>query len=157
MVALKGPEQVYRHFIGSFGFDEDGDPYALGLFSFALVEKDKFDWIEHRRCECDGIAPAAAEIEHWYADKPGSYFEDKGRQALDWYSDFARNLLHDEIEAQKQEAIQAYIGDRLKFMPQLYNNLTANFMFLFLIGLITLFVLNDFSPVAWVRHHFFDR
>lgn len=102
-------------------------------------------------------APTAVEIENWYADKPAAYFEDRGHLALEWYSDFARNLFHDEIETQKHEAIRLYIGDRLKFLPQFYNNLTANFIFLVLIGLITLFVLNDFSPVAWVRHHFFDR
>ena len=157
MVALRDTEEVYRYFIDHFGFDEDGDPNALGLFSFSLVEMDKFDWMEHRRSEYDGVTPSAVEIENWYADKPTSYFEDKCRQAANWYVGSARNLLHDEIETQKHEAIRLYIGDRLKFLPQLYNNLTANFIFLVLIGLITLFVLIDFSPVAWVRHHFFER
>lgn len=98
MAAVRGPEEVYRKFLDRFGLDEDGDPDALALFTFSLVERDRFDWLEHYRHEAGGGNPTEAQIRQWYADKPESYFEDKCRLAQEWYVSFARALLEDEVK-----------------------------------------------------------
>lgn len=154
MPAVKGPEEVYKKYIERFGVDGDGDPDAVALFTFALVERDKFDWMEHYRKENGGAGPTDAQVAQWYADKPDSYFEEKYRQALTWYKAFARALLKDEIEEGERQAIARYIGNRLGFLPQLFISTVANVIFMLIVGLIAVFVFTDFSPIEWVKHHF---
>jgi hypothetical protein len=153
MTAVKNPEEVYRKYLDRFGLDGDGDPDALALFTFALVERDKFDWLEHHRCEHGGADPAPHIVEQWYASKPESYFEDKFRQALGWYTSFARVLLKDEIEKSNQDAIRLYVGDKLKFWPQIGTGLVGNILFLCVLGILSAAIFTDFSPIAWVRRH----
>jgi len=153
MDPIKGPEEVYRKYLDQFGFDGDGDPDAIALFTFSLVERDRFDWMEHHRAQHNGVSPTLGEIERWYTSKPPSYFEDKYRHALSWYRAFAKNLLEEEINKRVQDSIKEYIGDKLSFLPQLYNNLTGNIIFILFIGLVALFVFADFSPIEWIKLH----
>jgi hypothetical protein len=108
MAALSGPEDVYNKFIASRGYDADGDPEAVALFAFALVEKDKFEWISHRRKENAGNSPSEAEILTWYQDKPDGYFREKEIVAINWYMSFARILLRQEIDQEKFVAIKDF-------------------------------------------------
>ncbi len=99
MPAVHGLEEVYRKYLAQFGYDHDGDPHAMALFALVLVERDKFDWLEHHRIEHDGQDPPADAVTQWYCSKPVSYFDEKGRWAFDWYTSFARVLLEPEVEA----------------------------------------------------------
>src|SRR5580658_893710 len=99
MAAVRGPEEVYNRYIYYFGLDGDGDPNAVALFAFSLVERDKYDWIVHHRSEHNDIPPTSGQIEQWYSMKPDSYFSDRAEKAEWWYKAFARNLLEDEIKS----------------------------------------------------------
>ena len=72
MSAVRNPEGVYRKYLDRFGVDGDGDPDAIALFTFALVERDRFDWLEHHRSEHGGIDPSEQAIEQWFESKPES-------------------------------------------------------------------------------------
>jgi hypothetical protein len=153
MAALRDPEAVYSHFIEQFGYDGDGEPNAIALFAFALVEREKFDWLCHYRAENAAADPTPAEMQAWYANKPAPYFKEKGETAIWWYKAVARSLLVDEMEAARKSAVKEYIGDRLKFWPQLWVSLCCNVVFIALLGALAMYVVADFSPIAWVKTH----
>ena len=153
MAALRSPEEVFSRFIDQYGYDDDGDPHALCLFAYALVERDRFDWVQHIKEQNGGSAPTQDDITSWYASKPESYFRDKSQTAISWYWSFARALLADDIEAAKKQAVQEYIGKKLQFLPQLWISLCCNAVFVLLIGAMAMYVFADFSPIAWVREH----
>ena len=155
MAAVSGPEQVYNRFVSAAGYDEDGDPDAIALFSYALVEKDRYDWIAHHRQENGGAPPSDSDMESWFRSKPDSYFREKQSFALSWYKSFARSLLEDEIEWQRKEAIKEYIGAKLGFLNQLWISLVCNFAFLVLVGAVAAYIFSDFSPIDWVKAHLF--
>jgi hypothetical protein len=110
MTAVRNAEEVYRKYLDRFGYDADGDPHTIALFTFSLVQRDFFDWLEHHRKENRGASPDPIEIEQWYASKPESYFEEKYRLALTWYKSFARALLEDDIEEEQKSAVKEYFG-----------------------------------------------
>ncbi len=155
MAAVNGPEEVYNRFISEAGYDEDGDPDAIALFSYALVEKDKYDWIAHHRKENGEASPSDADVESWFRSKPDSYFKEKQNFALSWYRSFARSLLDDEIEWKKKEAVKEYIGSKLGFLNQLWISLWCNLAFLIVVGAIAAYIFSDFSPIDWVKEHLF--
>ena len=134
MAALNGPEAVYYRFIDTRGYDADGDPEAVALFAFALVERDKFEWISHRRREDDGAGPSDDEVEKWYKDKPERYFQEKERIAIEWYMSFARVLLNEEFERARLSAIQQFFQNKLGFWFQLGVTLACNIIVIFFLG-----------------------
>jgi len=157
MTAVKCPEEVYRKYLDRFGFDGDGDPDAVALFTFALVERDRFDWLEHHRSEHDGAEPTVAAIEEWYQSKPETFFDEKFRLALGWYTAFARILLKDEIEKSNQDAVKSYFNNKLSFWSQIWSGLVGNVLFLVVLGLLSMSILSDFSAESWVKQHFFTN
>ena len=150
MSAIKGPEEVYNRFIEEYGYDGDGDPSAIALFAYALVEKDKYEWMAHHRTENNGSEPTATGVEQWFLSKPQAYFIEKSRIAVNWYTAFARNLLKEDIEQVKLETIRDYVGTKLRFWPQLWSSLVCNFIFIVIVGALAAYMLMDFSPIAWV-------
>jgi hypothetical protein len=154
MAAVSNPEEVYKKYIDRFGLDADGDPDAIALFSYALVERDRFDWMDHHRREHGDASPSDAEVRLWFESKPESYFDDKYKLALAWYSSFARSLLAPDIEKSNKDAIKEYIGDKMGYPSQIMTGLFVNFLFAIVVALISVFVLTDFSQIAWVKRHF---
>ena len=146
--ASRNAEEVYNRYIAEYGYDGDGDPNAIGLFSYALVERDKYEWISHFRAQNGNSDPTTSDIEHWFLSKPQSYFKEKSERAHLWYTEFSRGLLKDEMDEAKLAAVSHYIGDKLRFWPQVGVAIVANFMFLVIVGAIAAYVLADFSPVA---------
>jgi hypothetical protein len=157
MTAVKCPEEVYRKYLDRFGFDGDGDPDAIALFTFALVERDRFDWLEHHRSEHGGEEPTLEAVEQWYQSKPESFFDEKYRFALSWYTAFARNLLKAEIVQSNQDAVKSYFNEKLSFWSQIWSGLVGNVLFLIVLGLLSFSILSDFSAISWVKLHFFPR
>lgn len=154
-IPISNDEEVYRHYLDCFGLDGDGDPNAIALFTYALVEKDKYEWMSHYRNLNNNAMPSAVEIEKWFINKPESYFDEKSKLAMNWYRAFARSLLAEEIEDAKRDAIKEYIGEKLKFWPQLGQSLASNIIFIILLGALAAYVAADFSPIAWMREHVF--
>jgi hypothetical protein len=157
MTAVKTAEEVYKKYLARLGTDSDGDPDAIALFTYALVERDKYDWIEHHRNENDGASPSNEDIEKWFVSKPDTYFDEKYRNALWWYKAFARSLLAEETKESRLDAIRTYVGDKLSFLPQLLISLACNFIFVLLLGAIAVYIFMDFSPIAWVKTHVFHQ
>lgn len=77
MAALRSPEEVYNCYIEEYGYDGDGDPDAVGLFAYALVEKDRLEWMAHHKEQHNNTPPTGKEIEEWYLSKPSSVLQRK--------------------------------------------------------------------------------
>jgi len=129
----------------------------VALFTCALVEKDKYDWLEHFRSQHDGKSPTPEQVEEWFASKPTFYYQEKYNYSLNWYKWFARYLLDDEIKEERLRAIKQYIGDKMSFVSQLILGLATNFIFIIILGAVAVYVFSDFSPIAWVKGHIFGR
>lgn len=137
------------------GVDNDGDMESIGLFTFALVEQDRIEWIEHFASQHAGGKPSAAQITQWFEDKPESYFLEKEKQAEQWYAGFARVYLSDEIEEGKAQAIRRALQNMDRFWPMFWKHnlfgLTSNLIFTGLVLLFALAIYTDFSFPAWIK------
>ena len=155
MNPLSSSDEVLRHYRDSRGLDADGDPDAIALFAFALVENDRIDWVDHYRTNNDDRDPSSDQVAEWYRGKPESYFRDKERYAEEWYAAFARGLLRDEIEAGKQNAVRDALGDLRRFWPGFWSGnlvgLTSNVVFTLLVVMFVAFITTDFSFIAWAK------
>ncbi len=107
-------DECYRHFLKLNGLDGDGDPDLVGLFAFALVERERLDWIDYREKEGTG-EPTTDAIQAWYGQKPPAYFDEKLKQAVTRFDLYARGYLADDIEAAKkvgaQDAVRSLRAD----------------------------------------------
>lgn len=103
-------DECYRHFLKIKGLDGDGDPDLVGLFAYALVERERIDWIDHR--ETHGLGePSLEAIREWYGQKPQSFFDEKLKQAASRFDLYARGYLVDDIEAAKAASARAAVGN----------------------------------------------
>ena len=98
-------DECYRHFLKVKGLDGDGDPDLVGLFAYALVERERIDWIDHR--EAHGLgAPSLQVIQDWYGQKPQSFFDEKLKQAAARFDLYARGYLSDDMDAARRAGAQ---------------------------------------------------
>jgi hypothetical protein len=146
---------VLRYYRDRRGLDADGDPDAIALFAFALVENDRLDWVDHYRANHNNVDPSPDQVAEWYRGKPESYFRDKERYAESWYATFARGLLRDEIEAGKQNAIRDALGDLRRFWPGFWTGnlvgLTSNLIFTLVVVMFVAVITTDFSFIAGAK------
>ena len=99
----------YRHFLELQGLDGDGDPDLVGLFAYALVERDRIDWIDHRKA--NGFdEPSVDEIQAWYRGKPPSFFDEKLRGAATRFDLYARGYLAEDMDAAKKVGARDAFG-----------------------------------------------
>jgi hypothetical protein len=135
--------------------DADGDTDAIALFAYALVEQDRVDWVAHYIANHDNIAPTPDQTVEWYRGKPESYFLDRERTAENWYAEFARWYLREEIDDQKQAAINTAVGNLGRFWPAFWNGnlvgVTSNIIFTVLVVLFVATITTDFSFIAWAK------
>lgn len=109
MKPLERSDEVYHYLTELRGPDGDGEADLIALFTFALVEQDRIEWEKHLSEQ--GFAPRSeAETRAWYTSKPESYFVDKIRRGEQWFSGFARAYLKDEVEADRERAVQDAVG-----------------------------------------------
>jgi hypothetical protein len=152
---VSSSDDAFRHFREKRGVDGDGDMDAIALFSYALVELDRIDWIDHFKNSRDGHAPSAEQTREWFEAKPESYFREKEDRAETWYAGFARWYLRDEIEEGKSEAIRLSIGNLAKFWPSFWSGnligITSNIVFTALVVLFVAAITTDFSFIAWAK------
>ena len=157
MTPFKSSDDVFIYLRDKYGVDGDGDINAIALFTYALIEKDRIDWVEHYT-EQQKKSPIWEEICAWYGEKPRSYVVEKERLAESWYVGFARTYLRDEIEDGKKTAIKGAIGDLGKFWPNFWvGNLvgfTSNFVFAVVVVAFVAVIATDFSFVAWAKKLF---
>jgi hypothetical protein len=106
---LKNSDDVFQYYVDKFGLDGDGDIHAIALFTYALVESARIDFIKYS-VETLKRTPTPQDIEDWYAEKPPTYFDDLSDRGLTWYSGFARYLLEDEFEEHAKAAVNNTIG-----------------------------------------------
>ncbi len=147
------------------GLDGDGETDAIGLFTYALVERERIEWETHRASQ--GLPPPdSPETRAWFADKPETYFTDKLRRGEEWFADFARAYLKDEIEADRertvqdavaglrtdiassQSAITGHIDIRTKgkgWGVNITSGLVANFIFAFIVAVLFFVAANRLS------------
>ena len=153
---LETSDDCYRHFLQLRGFDGDGDPDLIGLFAYALVERDRLDWIDH--CAREGMpAPRVEDIRVWFSQKPQSYFEDKLKQAETRFDLYSRGYLADEIETGKKSAVDQAIGGLRAdladghWLRSIAQGVFGNFAFAILLVLLVVIAAKDPSAVAWMR------
>jgi hypothetical protein len=153
--ALSSSDDVFRHFLKKRGVDADGDMDAIALFAYALVEKDRIDWVDHFKAMHDGTYPSAGHVIEWFRAKPESYLDEKEGLAVNWYTAFSRSLLSDEIEDAKNEAIRETIGNLQRFWPTFWSGnfigITSNIAFAFLLVGFVMVITTDFSFIAWAK------
>jgi hypothetical protein len=151
---LASADEVFHYLRDRRGFDGDGDMDAVALFTYALVEQDRIDWMAHFQSQ-HHEAPSAAQVAEWFLSKPESYFTAKEKRAEEWYAGFARTYLRDEIEAAKDAAVQGTVGKLGKFWPNFWRGLSivviGNVVVLAAIIVIVAAVHSDFSFTAWVH------
>jgi len=156
---LKSADEVFHYLRDRRGFDGDGDMDAVALFTYALVEQDRIDWVAHFQSQHDA-EPTAAQIAEWFLDKPESYFVAKEKRAEEWYAGFARTYLRDEIEATKDEAVRGTVGKLGKFWPNFWRGLAVVIIGNAIVILVITFMLvaahSDFSVTAWIYDLFND-
>jgi hypothetical protein len=106
---LKCSDDVFHYYVEKFGLDGDGDIHAIALFTYALVESARIEFMEYSVNTLNKV-PSPKDIEDWYAEKPPAYFDQLSDRGLTWYEGFARNLLEDEFEEHAKTAISETIG-----------------------------------------------
>jgi hypothetical protein len=147
-------EDVFRYLKAKYAVDDEGDINAIALFAYALVEQDRIDWRDHMVAQYK-VPPTDQQTVDWFRAKPRSYFDDRERDASDWYRQFARGLLRDEIEMLKAEAVEQACGRLGRFWPNFWVGnlvgLTSNVAFTVLVIIFVIAITNDFSFVAWMK------
>jgi hypothetical protein len=150
---LASADEVFHYLRDRRGFDGDGDMDAVALFTYALVEQDRIDWMNHFQSQHDAT-PSAAQVSEWFLGKPESYFLAKEKRAEEWYAGFARTYLRDEIEAAKQTAVQSVVGNLRRFWPNFWRGLTiviaGNAIIILVIILMVAAIHSEFSFTSWV-------
>jgi len=155
---LSSSDEVFHFSRDRRGVDTDGDTDAIALFAYALVEQDRIDWCDHYRINHDGLAPTSDQTAEWYRGKPESYFIDRERTAENWYAQFARWYLREEMDDEKQAAINAAIGNVGRFWPNFWSGnlvgITSNLIFAVLVVLLVAVITTDFSLIDWAKRLF---
>lgn len=109
MKPLGSSDDVFRFLVERRGVDGDGETDLIALFTYALVEQDRIEWANHR-IEQGQPAPSEGEVRSWFADKPAGYFDDKERHGEQWFTDFARAYLKEEIERDRGRAVEQVVA-----------------------------------------------
>lgn len=155
MKPLSSSEEVFRYLRDRRGVDADGDTDAIALFTYALVEHDRIDWVDHFRANHTDTDPTPDQVVEWFRGKPERYFLDKEKQAQEWHAGFARWLLRDEIDDDKQTAVHEALGALGRFWPTFWNGnlagITSNILFTLLVVLFVAMITTDFSFIAWAK------
>jgi hypothetical protein len=164
MMKQSSSDSVFEYLRDEYPIDGDGDVDAIALFSYALVELDRIEWRDHYK-QSYQADPTPDKVTEWFESKPPSYFEDRQRYALSWFRAFARELLADEIEQNRREAvknelsnIQSEIQRASRFWPGFWiGNLvgfTSNFIFAIVVVGFVAVINTDFSFASWAKHLF---
>lgn len=110
MTPVHNVDEVYRYLTSLRGPDGDGEPDVIALFTVALVERERIDWIAHI-IDQTLPPPNADEVEAWYFGKSESYFADKMRKGEASFSAFARAYLKDDMANMREAAVREATKD----------------------------------------------
>lgn len=152
---MKCSEDVFTHYKNQFGQDDQKRINALGLFAFSIVMKEHVEWLHHFRKQNGGVGPAASEIEKWFHNKPIEYFDQTARIGGQWYTEYSRELLSEEITEQKTNAVKEAVGGFWgPFWKGTLHGVSGNIFFSIIVIVFAFYTIADFSFIAWAKKLF---
>ena len=168
-------DECYRHFLEAKGLDADGDPDLVGLFAFALVERERIGWIDHRIAHDRG-EPTGAEIQDWYSQKPDSSFDEKLKAAVSRFDLYARGYLADDLDSAREAGAMEAFGaipaeveaSRIAILAAItaakdtsrhwwrggFQGAFGNLIFAVLVALLLWVLAHQIDVLAWLRAQF---
>lgn len=154
------PREVFELFTND---REEGD--IIPYLAYAIFAAERYEWM-YRELDRHGEFPDVDTESRWIQEKPDQYFARLEARATQWLDTFSRDYLDENIEQEKQEAVEqsvktsidelrATLSHRLvnleRFWPAFLNNIAGGFVatilftgFLFVVAVA---VFGDLSAV----------
>ena len=150
MEPLADSSEVYNRLVVN-----SDDDWALSLLAFAVVEENRFEWMEHQK-ESTGSKPTVEEIKKWYAQQPEIVLIRARTDAQNALIGFTEEAISSAIQKDRENFRKSTVineiqkeGNKLideiqkigKFWPQLGKNIAYSFISSVLFTLLTIVII----------------
>ncbi len=149
MSKYSSSEDIYKKLV-----DESEEDWLYNLVAFAIIEEKRIEWMRHSK-ENNGDVPDAETIIHWYEQQPDSVLTTAKGEAEAALKNFSNDVVEEVLSEERAEIKDGIIVKEIQMLrriwPQVGINMLGGFIsalvFSAFLVFITVFVLNDTSPV----------